>query len=217
MKLFPYFLLPTAHQGKSPDKSETSLVPFASRSGYVIDSGQLKVMKSLQEFLNSFSFPKGEASTLNLLSTAYSHLTLLGRDLDVSGAAAASLPPLCNKPRTLIGRMQSTYILSGMRSCWATLNHLPLVTSCKFIKCTYCLIYGGLDSFTWSSVYPEHQPSSWYSFFSWLSWSWTLLSFLFFFERVLNQFLFALPPHNMCVSHVPYVAIDLTFLHILPY
>ena len=67
----------------------------------MIDSGQLKVMKSLQEFLNSFSFPKGEASTLNLLFTAYSHLTLLERDLDVSGAVAASLPPLCNKLRML--------------------------------------------------------------------------------------------------------------------
>lgn len=99
-----------------------------------------------------------------------------------------------------LGRTQSADILSGTMRCWTTLNHLPLVAVRKFIKHIYCLIYWGLDSFTWRSVYPEHQPSSWYSFFSWLSWSWTLLSFLLFFERILNQFLFALPPHNMCVS-----------------
>lgn len=63
----------------------------------MIDSGQLKVMKSLQELLNGFSFPKEAASTLNLLFTAYSHLTILERGLDVSGAAAAILPPVRNK------------------------------------------------------------------------------------------------------------------------
>lgn len=48
-------------------------------------------MKSLQEFLESFSFPLEEERTLNLLSPAYSHLIPLQCELDVSGAAAAIL------------------------------------------------------------------------------------------------------------------------------
>ena len=56
-------------------------------------------MKSLQEFLESFSFSVEKERTLKLLSPAYSysHLIPLQCDLDVTGAAAAILQPLGNK------------------------------------------------------------------------------------------------------------------------